>query len=182
MHTSRDKTTSARRCWYPQHSRESCAEQTAFTGTTRSMVCRYPVSPCSGSPREDSSCRMHCKIMRGQLLGYSWDKQLLLQLPQAFTAKPVPRGAPFAVLNSSASQVTQGRTGCRESGHVGAASGFPLIFPSHGVSSTGPEDTQHLQYLLQGTAALSLLHRCWRDHIPTPTEQKQLLQGQLRGD
>lgn len=47
---------------------------------------------------EKSSRRLHCKTMRGQILGCSWDKQLLLQLPQTFTAKPVPGAAPFAAL------------------------------------------------------------------------------------
>lgn len=98
----------------PQQSRETASasahgEQPALPGATQSMACQYPVSPGSSSLQEESSCRLHCKIMRGQLLGYSWDKQLLLQLPQAFAAEPVPGAAPFAVLNSSASQAMQGR-------------------------------------------------------------------------
>lgn len=84
-------------------------EQPALPGAAQSTACRYPASPGSGSLQEESSCRLNCKILRGQLLGYSWDRQLLLQLPQAFTAKPVPGAAPFAVLDSSASQATQGR-------------------------------------------------------------------------
>lgn len=106
-------------------SASACGEQTAFTGTAQSMACRYPVSPGSGSPREDSSCRLHCKIMRGQLFGYSWDKQLLLQLPQTFTAKPVPRRAPFA---SSTPQLHRSRRGGPAAGKA-AMWGLPVDFP-----------------------------------------------------
>lgn len=120
----------------------------------------HPAFLGSGSLQEESSCRLHCKTMRGQLLGYSWDKQLLLQFPPAFAAKPCQGQLHLLSSTPQLHRPCRGGTSCMEGSCAGAASGFCLIFPPRGASTAGSEDTQQFQYLLWGRTAQSLLHRC----------------------
>lgn len=104
------------------------AKSCLFPSSALSMACQHPASPGSISLQEESSCRLHCKITRGLLLGYSRNKQLLLRLSQAFAAKPVPGAAPFAILSSLAPREEEATRG---GSHLGAAGGAPLVFPPH---------------------------------------------------
>lgn len=104
MCSPRNKHLSARRCWSLQDSRGSCLCPSSWgAGCPRRRCAEHGmlVPSVHWLWLDESSHRLHCKIMRGQLLGCSWDKQLPLQLPKAFTAKPVPGAAPFAVLSST---------------------------------------------------------------------------------
>lgn len=122
--------------------------------------------------QEESSCRLHCKTMRGQLLGYSWDKQLLLQLPQAFAAKPCQGQLHLLSSSPQLHRPCRGGTSCVEGSSARAVSGFSLIFPLRGASTAGSEDSQQFQYLLWGRTVLSLLHRCQGHHKPMLTKSK----------
>lgn len=105
------------------------AKSCLFPSSALSMACQHPASPGSISLQEESSCRLHCKITRGLLLGYSRNKQLLLRLSQAFAAKPVPGAAPFAILSSLAPRAVQGRKRLQgEAAIWGLLVGFPSSF------------------------------------------------------
>lgn len=102
MCTPGDSHHSARRCWSPQHSRGSRLCPGSWrAGCSRRHCAEHGVLVPSVPQLwvEESSRRLHCKTMCGQLLGCSWHEQLLLQLPQAFTAKPVSGAAAFAALS-----------------------------------------------------------------------------------
>lgn len=116
------------------------------------MACQYPASPGSRALQEESSCSLHCKIVRGQLLGYSQGKQLLLQLPEVLCTA-CARGSsiccshPLSFTGHSGEEPAAGKVAVWE-----VVSGFPLFLPPHGLSTTVSEDTQHFQYLQWGRA------------------------------
>lgn len=143
----------------------------------QSRACWCPGYSGSHSLHEESSCRLHCKTMRGLLLGYSWNKQPLLQL---FAAKPMP--GTLHLLSSTPWLHSPCRGG---GGHRGGWQSRGCQWISSHLSSTqclGKQLRAH-SVLTVGQDYPAPVMQSWWDRMPAPTgtEGKQLLQGQLRG-
>jgi len=132
-------------------------ELPALPGTVQSMACRYPASPGSGSCERKAAAGCIAKLCVGSFLAPLGISSYCFSSPRLLLQSLCQGQLHLLSSTPRLHRPRRGGTSHREGRRTGAASGSLLIFPPHGVSTTGSEDTQHSQYLLQGRTALSLL-------------------------